>query len=261
MPALVPIPFANAAGSGYIRTVPVPSQIGVTAGAASFTDGFTPDTFTPLSGGGAYVSGEDINGILNHVTKWTRWLSAGGPAIYNSVLATGMGGYPKGAVVAGAALDGTLWFNEVDGNLTNPDGTSPVGWARVVPKAATDAQALAGIDTSTFITPETLAYVLANKFQLTDADQTFQVGPLIFKFGTNRTFHPGEGGVLTTFTTPFPTACLVALPVGYIETPGDTGNDMWTKVSTRTRTGFYTNYGAASSGNDGHGFDWIAVGL
>ena len=261
LPPLVAIPFANSAGGSYIRNVPVPSQIGVTAGRASFTDGFTPDTFTSLSGGGAYVSGEDVNGILNHVTKWTRWVSAGGPAVYNPTFAANLGGYPKGAVVASALMNGTEWFNTVDGNVTDPDGGSPVGWVRVGPVAASQGEVNAGVNDTDFVTPLTLATLLGDTIKLTDTETSFQVGPLIFKFGTNRVFHPGEGGVLCTFTTPFPTACLAAIPVGYIENPNDTGNDMWAKVSTRTRAGFYVNYGASSSGNDGHGFDYIAVGV
>ena len=157
MPTRVPIPFGNSAGAGYIRSVPVPSQIGVLAGAASFTDGFTPDTFTPLSGGGAYVNGEDMNGVLNHVTKWTRWQTAGGPAVYNSTFATAVGGYPKGATLVSSALGGRVWMNTVDGNLTDPDGSSAVGWVPVGPVASTLAQAEAGTDDTTFITPLVLA--------------------------------------------------------------------------------------------------------
>ena len=121
IPDRVAIPFAASAGSGYIRPVPVPSQTG---GAASFTDGFPPSTFQPLSGGGAYVNGEDVNGILNHVTKWTRWQAAGGPAVFNNTFASAVGGYPHGAVLKSSATDGLLWQNTVDGNLTDPDGGS-----------------------------------------------------------------------------------------------------------------------------------------
>ena len=48
-PSKIALPFANAGGK---RTIPVASQIGVVAGAASFTDGFPPLTFNPISAGG-----------------------------------------------------------------------------------------------------------------------------------------------------------------------------------------------------------------
>lgn len=161
MPTRVAIPFANGAGASYIRPVPVNSQIGVTPGAASFTDGFTPDTFTPLGGGGAYVNGEDMNGILNHATNWTRWATAGGPAVFNSAFAVALGGYPRGAVLVSNTMTGREWFNTVDGNVTDPDGAEPVGWVSAQPVAATLAQAEAGADATLYISPATLAGVLA----------------------------------------------------------------------------------------------------
>ena len=38
--------------SGTKNLIPVPSQIGITPGAASFTDGFPPLTATPIGSGG-----------------------------------------------------------------------------------------------------------------------------------------------------------------------------------------------------------------
>lgn len=162
IPARVAIPFANAAGSGYIRPIPVPSQIGITDGAASFTDGFPPDTFQPLSGGGAYVNGEDVNGILNYTTKWTRWQSAGGPATFNSVFCTAINGYPKLATLQSVSTPGVLWLNTVDGNLTDPDGGGAAGWVRVGPAKASDAEVLAGVDDAKYVTPHGLDYALGN---------------------------------------------------------------------------------------------------
>lgn len=163
--------------------------------------------------------------------------------------------------MASTAFNGSEWFNEVDGNVTDPDGGGAVGWTRVGPIAATQPEVNAGTNATDFVTPLTLATLLGNTIKLTDAETSFEVGPLIFKFGTNRTFHPGEGGVLTTFTTPFPTACLVAVPVLYVSDPGNINNDIWGKTSTRTRTGFYTNMGASSGGNNSEGFDYIAIGV
>ena len=45
------VPFGASAGAGYIRTIPVASQISITPGAASLTDGFVPLNFVdPLAG-------------------------------------------------------------------------------------------------------------------------------------------------------------------------------------------------------------------
>ena len=60
-PSKLTMPFAN---SGSKNTVPVPSQIGITAGAASYTDGFPPLTMTPVAAGGVPPSGLDMNGHL-----------------------------------------------------------------------------------------------------------------------------------------------------------------------------------------------------
>jgi hypothetical protein len=37
-------------------------------------------------------------------------------------------------------------------------------------------------------------------------------------------------------------------------------SDMWAHVSLRTKDYFWFNYGAASGGNNGYGFDWFAIG-
>jgi len=52
IPPKFPIPFANAAGPSFIRPIPTASQIGIQDGAASLTDGFPPDCFTPVVAGG-----------------------------------------------------------------------------------------------------------------------------------------------------------------------------------------------------------------
>lgn len=77
IPGKFAIPFASAAGAAYKRTVPQPSQQGVQAGAASLTDGFPPVCFLPIGAGGVPPFGEDLNGLLNQVTAWVRWASAG----------------------------------------------------------------------------------------------------------------------------------------------------------------------------------------
>ena len=81
------IPWGNSAGVPYIRSIPQGSQIGITNCAASLTDGFPPLSFTPPGAGGCPPFGADFNGILQQITQWSRWYSAGGPIFYDSAFA------------------------------------------------------------------------------------------------------------------------------------------------------------------------------
>lgn len=107
--------------------MPEASQIGIEGGAASLTDGFPPLNFTPISAGGVPPFGEDMNGILNQTTAWNRWLSAGGPILYDATFQAAIGGYPNGAIVGSLVVQGNYWMSTVDGNTTNPD-TGGAGW-------------------------------------------------------------------------------------------------------------------------------------
>ena len=127
IPNKFPIPFANAAGSGFIRAVPAASQQGITPGAASLTDGFPPLCFQPVGAGGIPPSGQDFNGLLSLLTSWARWQAAGATVTYDPTFAAAIGGYPKGAVVANVSTVGSFWINLVDGNSTNPD-TGGANW-------------------------------------------------------------------------------------------------------------------------------------
>ncbi len=122
-PTRVPLPFAN---SGTKNAIPTASQIGITAGAASLTDGFPPLTFTPIAAGGVPPFGADFNGVLNLITATVRWIQAGGQFGFNTSFNTAVTGYPKGAVLQKATLAGS-WLNTVEGNTTNPD-TGGAGW-------------------------------------------------------------------------------------------------------------------------------------
>lgn len=118
-PSKIKLPFAN---NGTKNTIPVASQIGITAGAASYTDGFPPLTFTPVASGGVPPYGADFNGILNASTAIDRWFAAGAGFVYDSAFATdsNVGGYPKGARVLRS--DGLgYWLNISDNNTTNPE--------------------------------------------------------------------------------------------------------------------------------------------
>lgn len=122
-PAKSAVPFAN---SGTKNTIPVASQIGITPGLASFTDGFPPLTMTPLAAGGVPPYGADFNGILNFLSASTRWGQAGAGYTYDATFSTAIGGYPKGAMLLKADQSG-YWVSTADNNTSNPD-TGGGGW-------------------------------------------------------------------------------------------------------------------------------------
>lgn len=121
VPTKFQIPWGNSAGGSYIHPVPQASQIGITAGAASLTDGFPPATFSPIAAGGTPPFGQDFNGILNQITLWNQWQSAGGPLIYDGTFASAIGGYPKGAMIQSSVTIGLFFVSLIDGNSSNPD--------------------------------------------------------------------------------------------------------------------------------------------
>lgn len=129
IPSKFQIPFANAAGGGYIRNVPTASQIGIQNGAASLTDGFPPLNFLPVGSGGVPPFGQDMNGILKQATAWNRWQATGSFPPYDPAWQTsaGVNGYPSGACVASLLQQGLIWLSIVEDNITNPD-TGGAGW-------------------------------------------------------------------------------------------------------------------------------------
>ena len=127
-PGKLVLPFAS---TGNKNSIPVNSQIGVTAGAASLTDGFPPLTMTPVAAGGVPPSGLDMNGILYELSAILRWANAGGGYAYDSTFAndSNVNGYPKGARIMRS--DGLgYWFNTVENNTTDPEaaGAAAAGW-------------------------------------------------------------------------------------------------------------------------------------
>src|SRR5690242_4772276 len=95
-PSKIVLPFAE---DGDRNTIPVPSQIIITPGAASFTDGFPPLTMEPKSSGGIPPFGLDMNGILFDLSALNRWANAGGGFVFDGTFAadTNVVGYPAGA--------------------------------------------------------------------------------------------------------------------------------------------------------------------
>lgn len=124
-----PSPIVKAFGSSAVsitNPIPVASQIGVTPGAASFTDGFPPLTETPKTAGGVPPSGADMTGILYMISAYCAMLQAGQMPMFSSVVAAAIGGYVAGAKLSKATGIGT-WTNVTTGNVTNPD-TGGAGW-------------------------------------------------------------------------------------------------------------------------------------
>jgi hypothetical protein len=127
-PLLIYTPFGvGAANPTYINIpIPVPSQISTTVNAASFTDGFPPNTMTPEASGGLPFFGQDMNGILYMVSAYCANFAAGALSSYNSTLSAAVSGYPVGCVLVNANGNG-VWINQVSGNTTDPD-TGGAGW-------------------------------------------------------------------------------------------------------------------------------------
>lgn len=123
-PNKLTVPFAN---SGTKNTIPVASQIGITAGSASYTDGFPPLTMTPVASGGVPPFGQDFNGIFYAVTSALQWLQAGAGYAYDNTFATAVGGYPLNALVQRSDGQG-LWRNTSANNTVDPESATTSGW-------------------------------------------------------------------------------------------------------------------------------------
>jgi hypothetical protein len=153
IPSKIPLPFAYAAGSGYIEPIPSASQIGITNGKASLHDGFPPLTFTPISAGGVPPFGADFNGILNEITAIQQWQEAGGFFPFDSTFSTTVGGYPKGAVLLSQTFNG-FWTSTTENNTSNPDAGG-AGW---IPSAFEGITPITMSSTSVTLTPLQAAY-------------------------------------------------------------------------------------------------------
>lgn len=137
IPTKMPVVWASSAPGADVHQVPTQSQIGITNGAASFTDGFPPLNFLPVASGGVPPFGNDFNGILQQMTGWDQWQQLGGPVPFDGTFASaiaGLGtpGYPRGASIAatlatGNVVPGAKWISLSDGNTTNPDLNGSLG--------------------------------------------------------------------------------------------------------------------------------------
>ncbi|MFA6213437.1 MAG: hypothetical protein WCT07_03895 [Candidatus Paceibacterota bacterium] len=133
-PRTITIPWAANAGPSYITSVPDASQISITPGAASFTDGFPPVNMSDPLIDGIPPNGQDFNGVLNIITGHLQYMNAGGQYKFDAAISTALGGYPKGMVLqdnAGLnAYINILAGNTTDFNVTPSSiGVSWLPWA------------------------------------------------------------------------------------------------------------------------------------
>lgn len=130
LPPILPEPFAQNADPANINN-PIPNTTG-TAGLASYDIGFPPITMQPVVAGGIPPEGQDFNGIFFAITAHLYYLQSGQRWQFNATVATAIGGYPIGAIVAMA--DGTgEWINASANNMANPDTAGPGSTAGWVP--------------------------------------------------------------------------------------------------------------------------------
>ena len=173
IPTKIPTYWGQSAGAGYITCpIPIPSQITITAGRASWTDGFPPVTFSPVGSGGVPPFGQDFNGAFCQLSQWTRWQNAGGPLFYDSVFSSAVSGYPNGAVLANASTPGCLWVSTADNNTNDPD-TGGSNWLPFCTSSAVATGTSSGTNA-----------------------QTVTVAPFVLKAGVEITFKAGGSNTL-----------------------------------------------------------------
>jgi hypothetical protein len=151
------LPWANAASPTY-KTIP-PAASSPTPGRASFNDGFPPPTFVDPGAGGIPPFGDDMNGALNVVTSWVRWMTAGGVIPYDSAFQTAIGGYPNGAIVASATTPGKFWRCLADNNGSNPD-TGGGNWTPFPPAQTVPSGLLLGVQALANSSADIRPYIL-----------------------------------------------------------------------------------------------------
>lgn len=207
IPAKIQLPFGASAGGSYIRTVPVASQMGVTAGAWSYTDGSVPLNFEEVSLGGVPPDGRDFNGLLNVVSAHNRWAISGGPVPWDGTFSTAIGGYPMGAVVQSVSTFGKMWVSTADDNTTDPD-TGGANWMSFVDwlgiTAAYTAAISAAIGSS--LSGAAKAWVRYNGITKT----------ILSSFNVASVTYNGVGDYTVNFTTAFGSANYAALCTGIL---------------------------------------------
>ena len=123
-PAKIPTPWGVSASGTLINVIPATTA---TSGYASWAAGWTA---TNAAIGGIPPRIQDDNGVLNSLSAWAQWFSAGAPVAYDATFQTTIGGYPNGAVVQDPAITGLFWLSTADSN-TGTLGTvasNGAGW-------------------------------------------------------------------------------------------------------------------------------------
>lgn len=213
-PVNLQVPFSNI---GAKNTIPVASQIGISNGAASFTDGFPPLTMTPIVAGGIPPAGQDFNGIFNILSQHTTFVNAGGRYRFDAALSTAIGGYPVGFVLQdNSGLNeyvNILAANTTDFNVTpSAIGISWMPYTSLISTVVTDPTF---VDSS--IKPASTGWVrsamsaiaIAAGFAVSKTENGYVklptwLGGIIFQWGIN---------VVTAGTATF-----VTLPIPFLST-------------------------------------------
>lgn len=126
-PQLLLEAIASGAGGGFI-TDPIPDNPTGT-NAASVSGGFPPVTMQSELAGGEPPLGQDMNGFMFLITSHTLYVECGQLYVYNSTLATAIGGYLAGTVLG--MTDGTgMWLCTANANTSDPDAGG-AGWVPI----------------------------------------------------------------------------------------------------------------------------------
>ncbi|MDC9591017.1 phage tail protein, partial [Xenorhabdus sp. XENO-10] len=124
-PRQILVPFASAGDKNLIPDTATEKT--KSGGNAAYDSGFPPSTMAPISAGGIPPHGKDFNGLLNDITAALRYLQSGGLYTFNAEFCQAIRGYSIGAVVLSAGGK-RIWWNTVDGNMTDPDSNTSMGW-------------------------------------------------------------------------------------------------------------------------------------
>ena len=232
IPSKIPLPFANSASSTYVNVIPTASQIGITNGRASLTDGFPPLTFTPISSGGVPPFGADMNGILKEITAIQQWQEAGGFFPYDSSFSTTIGGYPKGALILSSSFNG-FWISTAENNTTDPDAGG-AGWNSL---SFEGLSSVAVVSNTITLTPLQAAYPIIKVTGTLTANATVNIPAAVGEWIiSNQT----TGAFTLTVKTPSGTGVVVA-PLSSQFLWGDGTNIYYANASSvtsfNTRTG------------------------
>ena len=124
-PKKQPVPFGiNGSRENLLATTPAGDN------QASYDAGFPPVTMLLKSAGGLPPKGQDMNQILFELSAIGRWLSAGALNTFDATFSSGIGGYPKGAVLL--SNDGaTIYVSTIDANTNDPNSVT-TGWLNLL---------------------------------------------------------------------------------------------------------------------------------